>query len=88
MRTLLSVVTPTFNESDNIDELVGRVAAEMARHSEYDYEHIVIDNASTDGTQDRLRTLAAGDSHIRIIFNSRNFGHIRSPYHAILQARG
>lgn len=88
MRKLVSIVTPTFNERDNIDELVTRISAEMKRHKGIDYEHIIIDNASTDGTQQRLRELAASDRRIRVIFNSRNFGHIRSPYHAIMQARG
>lgn len=88
MRKLVSVVTPTFNELDNVDELVSRISAEMKRHKGIDYEHIIIDNASTDGTQERLRELAARDRRIRVILNSRNFGHIRSPYHGFMQARG
>jgi glycosyltransferase involved in cell wall biosynthesis len=88
MRKLVSIVTPTFNELDNVDELVSRISAEMKRHKGMDYEHIIIDNASTDGTQARLRDLAARDRRIRVILNSRNFGHIRSPYHGIMQARG
>ncbi len=52
------------------------------------YEHLFIDNASTDGTQSELRKLAAEDPTVRIIFNQRNFGHVRSPYHGLLQARG
>jgi glycosyltransferase involved in cell wall biosynthesis len=88
MRKLVSIVTPTFNELDNVDELVSRISAEMKRHKGMDYEHIIIDNASTDGTQERLRELASRDRRIRVILNSRNFGHIRSPYHGIMQARG
>ena len=52
------------------------------------YEHIFIDNASTDGTLGVLKRIAAIDSNVRIIVNSRNFGHIRSLYHAMLQAAG
>ena len=52
------------------------------------YEHLVIDNASTDNSADILRDEAALDSCLRVIVNVRNFGHIRSPFHAILQARG
>jgi glycosyltransferase involved in cell wall biosynthesis len=54
----------------------------------YEYEHIYIDNASTDGTVDILRRLAASDRRVKVILNARNFGHIRSPYHGILQAHG
>ena len=52
------------------------------------YEHLFIDNASTDGTQEELRQLAAEDSRVKVIFNQRNFGHVRSPFHGLLQARG
>jgi len=85
---LISVVTPAYNELQNIDELVDRLQAEMARHPTYKFEHIVIDNASTDGTQERLREIASRTKNVRVIFNARNFGHIRSPFHGIMQARG
>ena len=54
----------------------------------YDYEHIYIDNASTDGTVPKLRELAARDKRVKVILNARNFGHIRSPYYGLLQADG
>jgi glycosyltransferase involved in cell wall biosynthesis len=54
----------------------------------YNYEHIYIDNASTDGTVPILRRLAAADDRVRVILNARNFGPIRSPHHGILQAQG
>lgn len=53
-----------------------------------DYELLFIDNASTDGTQEELRRLAAEDPRVKVILNQRNFGHVRSPYHGLLQARG
>lgn len=87
MRKLISIVTPCYNEMDNVEELSQRIAAVMADQP-YDYEHIFIDNASTDGTQPLLRDLASKDKRIKLIFNARNFGHIKSPYHAILQCEG
>ena len=54
----------------------------------YDYEQIVLDNASTDNTLAELRKLAAQDPRFKVIVNARNFGHIRSPYYGILQCRG
>ncbi|MFA5058360.1 MAG: glycosyltransferase family 2 protein, partial [Opitutaceae bacterium] len=53
-----------------------------------EWEHLFIDNASTDGTQDELRRLAAEDPRVKVILNQRNFGHVRSPFHGLLQARG
>lgn len=60
----------------------------MRPMSQYNYEIIVIDNASTDGSADILRRLAANDPQLKVIINARNFGHIRSPYYALLQAQG
>ena len=87
-RKLISVVTPCYNEEDNVRELAGRIVAVFAELPGYDYEHILIDNASTDGTASILRELAANNPRIKIILNTRNFGHIRSPYHGMLQGRG
>jgi glycosyltransferase involved in cell wall biosynthesis len=87
MTKLISIVTPCFNEADNIEELYARVKAVMTPLP-YDYEHICIDNSSTDATVAKLREMAADDPRLKIIINARNFGHIRSPYHALLQAQG
>jgi len=71
-----------------VEELVARVTKAMESLPQYDYEQIIIDNASMDGTQEILRKLAAGNPRLKIIFNARNFGHIRSPYHAMMQVEG
>lgn len=55
---------------------------------QYRYEHIFIDNASKDSTVSILRSIATDDRNVKVIVNARNFGHVRSGYHAILQARG
>ncbi|WP_406623967.1 glycosyltransferase [Acidovorax sp. SDU_ACID1] len=84
---VISIVTPLFNEEDNVEELCHRVRTLM-QVLPYDYEHICIDNCSQDRTPALLRALAANDPRLKVIFNARNFGHIRSPYHALLQASG
>ncbi|MBI2758419.1 MAG: glycosyltransferase [Chloroflexi bacterium] len=86
-RKLISIVTPCYNEEENLDELCRRIRVAMAP-LKYDYEHIVIDNASTDQSVNILKKLANKDKHLKVIVNTRNFGHIRSPYHALLQATG
>jgi polyisoprenyl-phosphate glycosyltransferase len=85
---LISVVSGCYNEEENVGPLYEAVRAIFAALPQYDYEHIFIDNASTDRTAEILRNLAARDSRVKVILNTRNFGHIRSPYHAILQAQG
>jgi glycosyltransferase involved in cell wall biosynthesis len=87
MKTL-SIVNPCFNEEGNVRELYERVRAVMMRLGHYRYEHIFIDNSSGDGTAGILKELAAADRNVKVIVNTRNFGHIRSPFHAMLQARG
>ncbi len=86
-RKLISIVTPCYNEEDNIDELYQRIAAVMATLP-YDYEHICIDNASTDSTVKKIKDIAARDKRVKLIVNARNFGHIKSPYYGIMQSRG
>ncbi|MBZ4184938.1 MAG: glycosyltransferase family 2 protein [Xanthomonadaceae bacterium] len=87
MTKLISIVTPLFNEEENVDDLCSRIAAVMASLP-YDYEHLCIDNCSKDRTVALLRARAARDPKLKVIVNARNFGHIRSPYHALLQAAG
>jgi glycosyltransferase involved in cell wall biosynthesis len=84
----ISIVTPCYNEQENVEELYRQVREVMAQVGRYAYEHIFIDNCSLDDTVPILRRLAAADSRVKVIINARNFGHIRSPMHALLQARG
>ena len=84
----VSIVTPCYNEESNVGPLCARVKELFLKLGSYDYEHIFIDNASADGTQDALRRLAAADKKVKVILNTRNFGHIRSPYHAFSQISG
>jgi glycosyltransferase involved in cell wall biosynthesis len=85
---LISVVTPCYNEEENVRELSRRIRAIFEELPGYDYEHILIDNASGDSTPQILRELASEDRRTKVIINTRNFGHIRSPYHGMLQGQG
>jgi glycosyltransferase involved in cell wall biosynthesis len=84
----ISVVTPCFNEEGNVREVYERVRALMLSLARYRYEHIFIDNASRDSTFAILSEIAASDPNVKVIRNARNFGHVRSPMHALFQARG
>jgi polyisoprenyl-phosphate glycosyltransferase len=88
-RKLISIVTPCFNEAMNVEELYARICATMETLADrYDYEHIIIDNASTDRTVEIAKSLAATDPCLKIIVNARNFGPVRSPYYGIVEAYG
>ena len=83
----ISIVTATFNEEDNIEKLSKGISDEMEKHN-YDYEHIIIDNSSEDKTIPIIKKIAEKDKKVKIIINARNFGHVRSPFHGILQSSG
>lgn len=88
MQKTITVLTPCFNEEENVREVYERVRAAIRAAGDYRYEHIFIDNASTDNTLGELKTIAAKDRNVKVIRNTRNFGHIRSPMHALYQASG
>jgi glycosyltransferase involved in cell wall biosynthesis len=81
---LINIVSPCLNEEENVEEVYERVKAVFNKLNYY-YEHIFIDNASTDRTAEILKKLAAQDSRVKVIINTRNFGHVRSPFYAFLQ---
>lgn len=85
--TKISILTPCFNEEKNVDELYERINSAM-HGLNYEYEHVFIDNASTDKTVEKILVLVEKDKRVKAILNTRNFGHIRSPYHGLLQCGG
>jgi glycosyltransferase involved in cell wall biosynthesis len=88
MAKMVSVVTPCYNEEAHVREVYERVKAVFASFSDLQYEHIFIDNASRDRTLDLLKIIASQDRTVKVIANARNFGHLRSPMHAMFQASG
>jgi glycosyltransferase involved in cell wall biosynthesis len=87
-KKFISIISPCYNEEENVEEFYRRVVEVINRLSEYNFEFIFIDNASTDNTVDILKVIAEKDRQVKIIVNNRNFGHIRSPYWGILQTKG
>jgi len=88
-RKKLSIVTASYNEEGNVDEWFERTFAACAQaRQRYDLEFIWIDNASTDGTAEKVGAWCARDFRVKLIVNARNFGPVRSPFHGIMQASG
>ena len=82
--TKISIVTPTYNEEQNIKLLCEDVKKEFEK-IDLEYEHIIIDNASTDNTIKILEEICSKDKKVKVIVNSKNYGHIRSPFYGLLQ---
>lgn len=85
----ISLVSSCYNEEENLDTLYERVTKAIEPFCDkYEFEYILLDNGSTDKTEQKLRELAQKDKRIKVILNTRNFGHIRSPYYGMIQSSG
>jgi len=84
----ITLFTPCYNEEENIELLYSSVCSVVEKIPQYNFEHVFIDNASTDNTLPILKQLADRDSRVKIISNVRNFGHVRSPYYGLMQCPG
>ncbi len=84
----VSIITPCYNEEENVEELYRQVKDVLSMLPGYTYEHLFIDNASKDRTVSILKEIASRDPNVKVIVNVRNFGHIRSPYYALFQTKG
>lgn len=85
----ISIMIPCWNERENIREITSAVKKELQTSlPEYEYEILIIDNKSTDGTRNIIRDLCREDPHVRAIFNIKNFGQFNSPYYGLTQCSG
>ena len=83
----ISVCTPTYNEKENILKLYSEIK-KIFEDNNLEYEHVVIDNNSNDGTIDILKDICKKDKNFKVIINQKNYGHIRSPFYGLLQSTG
>ena len=83
----ISVVTPTFNEEENIADLCNEVEI-IFRDLNISYEHIIIDNNSNDNTVKVVKKLIETNKSIKLIVNNKNYGQLASPVYAIKQSKG
>lgn len=85
----ISIMIPCYNEVENVVPISEAVVEVLQRElSEYDYEILFIDNASTDGTRDKLEKICSENKKIKAIFNVTNFGQFNSPFHGMCQTTG
>ena len=83
----ISVCTPTYNEKENILKLYSEIK-KIFEDNNLEYEHVVIDNNSDDGTIEILKDICKKDKNFKVIINQKNYGHIRSPFYGLLQTSG
>lgn len=89
MKKLISIVTPCYNEEDNVRDCYEAVNTIFKdKLINYDYEHIFCDNASIDNTVQILKAIATEDEKVKIIVNARNFGAFSSMFNGLLNTKG
>ena len=87
-KKIISIMTQCYNEQENIKG-VYRAIKEISKNlKNYQFEHLFIDNNSNDDSKIILEEIANKDKSVKVIFNTRNFGQIRSGIHALLQTSG
>lgn len=85
----ISILIPCFNEVENVELMVQSVENVLKEAcSNYDYEIVIIDNASTDGTRDIIESVCSKNKKVKAIFNVTNFGQFNSPFHGMCQCTG
>ena len=81
----IRIVTPTYNEEKNIHALHEKIRTTMSNLN-LKYEHVVIDNSSTDNTIKFIREIAQIDKNFKAILNNRNYGQIKSPFYGLIDS--
>ena len=85
----ISVLIPTYNEQENVEELTGAIINVFEKElSDYRYEIIFIDNCSDDDTQKIITGLCNENKSVKAIFNTKNFGQFNSPFYGLCQTDG
>ncbi len=83
----LSIVISLYNEEESLPELISWIEAVMTANS-YNYEIIMVDDGSTDGSWKHVRELSAKNPAIRGISFRRNYGKSAALYHGFAAAQG
>ncbi|MCM1118677.1 MAG: glycosyltransferase family 2 protein [bacterium] len=85
----ISILIPCYNEEENVEPMSVAIESIFTQAlPQYKYELVFIDNDSTDGTRDKLRTICSNNKKVKVIFNVKNFGQFNSPYYGMLQTTG
>jgi len=71
---MISIISPIYNEADNLIELYKRVVATLESIHE-EFEFVLVENGSNDQSLEIIKNLRAKDPRIKFVSLSRNFGH-------------
>tara|TARA_B100002019_G_scaffold56135_1_gene48219 strand:+ start:1193 stop:2122 length:930 start_codon:yes stop_codon:yes gene_type:complete len=87
--SMISIIGSCKNEESNIDELYSQIKLLFENKlKDHELELILIDNASTDLTVEKIKKLCLNDSRVKLIENIKDYGQDKSPYYAFIQSSG
>lgn len=87
--SIISIIGSCKNEESNIDELYSQIKLLFENKlKDHELELILIDNASTDLTVEKIKKLCLNDSRVKLIENIKDYGQDKSPYYAFIQSSG
>ena len=83
----VSIISPVFNESENIESFVNNVFQTMSENR-YTWELIIVDDGSTDGSNDILKKMSKDRPQLRALLLSKNFGQTSAIQAGFDKAKG
>src|SRR5690606_18179509 len=84
---IFSVIGPCYNERDNLLRFIESVE-DVLNKEEYDYEIVIVNDGSTDGSAQLLEELSDNHARLRVIHLIRNFGQQAAMLAGIGEAKG
>jgi glycosyltransferase involved in cell wall biosynthesis len=85
----LSIITPCYNEVESIQDCINAINGLMkSKLPNLTYEHIIIDNNSTDETVQIVKVYCAKDRNVKLLVNSRNVGASKNIYLGLKESSG
>ena len=86
----ISIVTPCYNEEENaLIDCTNSISKIFSTElNQYHYEHIICDNNSNEETVSALKKISSKDKNVKIIFNSKNYGSVKSLFNGIKNSTG
>jgi len=87
MAEMISIVVPVYREEENVPLLVAEMAAKLS-DSDFDYELILVDDGSDDGTVEAVKKARATDERVVLVQLRRNYGQTAAMSAGFERARG
>lgn len=89
MKKKISVICPCYNEEDSLELFISKIKKIFSENlTNYDYELIFVDDSSKDNSESILRNIAKSDNNCKVVFNSKNYGPLKSCFNALKYCTG